>query len=461
MLLIAYTVPKTTQRRLTHFSSDVSKKCTFCKKACKYNPRDDCAEAHEIFKYFTFRFFCCHECNTKKQTVLNSILEVVQRHLNTNTYINVRIHFSGNPIVNPSHVYVPCINSCTNELQFLCMNRKSLFFCNTGDGCKPNEIVFLHTICGCVFDPYSGEIKQETVSIAQIIHGLYLLESERIAHKPEICLFHEFADEYPNFKIRDAFQQSAPESYVGPRIPDFSFTNPDSIIQLFSLLVSNIYPFSEIKAWLNQNHEMKCGIIKFITDSMISITQFMKTNGFDQFLPTLKEPHTVPQFLVKNYGTSESVFNYINVICVNFRNFLKLFKKILRYMYRCEEPVEPQVSWIDLFQYCRFLYATLHVRNIIINQRFARLVSPEKMHLYFRYLDKQYSIVASPFCKKIFATIPDSKITLDMCIICHDEGKSSVIGRCKKHNICCLTCFPAVVKHLHECSMCHETYFLP
>jgi hypothetical protein len=352
---------------------------------------------------------------------------------------NVCINFNGHLIVNPSDVYVPFLGSSGN-LQFLCMNKtNSMKIC-----CDyiSTETRFLHesSIHGCVINTSSGEIKTESVSIAQIILGVDLLN--RILRGEFPC---------PYIKAICEFDSQFPD--VSPRIPNFSIADPNSILKLFSLIVSGIYSDDAIKAILNR--KMKRKFLRFMTDSMISMTAFMRQHGFQENFPELKEVPVIPDFLTKNYGRA-GLFTNQDIICQNFRNFLKLFRKILRYF----SSIDDSHRAIDLFQYCRFLYATLHVSNDEIYHRFARQILRQKLRTYFEYLDR-YLMSASPFCVKIFATVPASETELDKCVICLTEKSATVIGRCPKHNICCLGCFPQVVQKQKSCSICRIPDFLP
>jgi hypothetical protein len=309
---------------------------------------------------------------------------------------------------------------------------------------------------GCVIDPQSGEIRIESVSIARIILGVNLLN--QILNGEVQCSYisslGEFYSERPNLTIMDAIEQPVPESYDGPRINDFSIEDPDSILKLFSLLVSGIYSDNAIKMFLSG--VIKEGFLKFITDSMISMTALMRENDFQHNFPELKEKQSIEDFLVRNYGRAGFSFTHHDIICQNFRNFLKLFRKILHYL----SFVDNSQRSIDLFQYCRFLYATLHVSNKEIYHRFTRQVPFQKLSPYFEYLER-YVMSVSLFCMEIFSTIPVSEIKLDNCGICLTEDSASVIGKCPQHNICCLGCFPRVVKQLTTCPSCRAPDFLP
>jgi hypothetical protein len=256
---------------------------------------------------------------------------------------------------------------------------------------------------------------------------------------------------YPDLRIEDAIQQSPPESYVGPKISDFSLGNSDSVLRLFSLLVSGIYSNDVISKFLSG---MKQEFLDFIRKSMISMTTFMRRNGFEK-IPALKEEPLIEDFLVKNYASS-LVLMANDIICQNFRHFLKLFRKILRYLYS----IDDSSLTIELFQFCRFLYATLHVSNQAIYHRLTRQIPFEKCHPYSNFL-KRYVMSASLFCVEIFTMIPASQTKLDICSFCQREDSASVIGKCPQHNICCLECFPIVVKQWTTCPSCRNCNFLP
>ena len=193
-----------------------------------------------------------------------------------------------------------------------------------------------------------------------------------------------------------------------------------------------------------------------MTDSMISMMAFMRQHGFNDKLPELKEELVIPDFLTRNYGETHFPFNNQDIICQNFRNFLKLFRKILRYL----SYVDDSPRSIELFQFCRFLYATLHVSNQPIYYRLTRQIPFEKCRPYSKFL-KRYVMSASPFCVEIFAMVPASETELNNCAICLNENSATVIGRCDKHNICCLSCFPRVVKNKSTCPLCRGNNFLP
>jgi hypothetical protein len=189
---------------------------------------------------------------------------------------------------------------------------------------------------------------------------------------------------------------------------------------------------------------------------MISMTAYMKRNGFGCFLPELKREPTIEEFLVRNYGII-SPQSHVDIILQNFRNFLKLFRKILRFLYL----VDDSLLVIDLFQYCKFLYATLHVQNIPIKQRLVQNgVSFELLSRQSKYL-KRYVMSASPFCVAIFISVHASKVVLDKCSFCQSDNSANVIGRCPQHNICCSECFPRAVKLWPNCPSCRNTDFLP
>jgi hypothetical protein len=355
---------------------------------------------------------------------------------------HVSITFNGHPIVNPSDLYIPVASSLSGNLEFLCMSNKCSMkiFCDT-TGSRETDLFHKSTIHGCVINPHSGEIKIASIPISQIILGVKLLNrilrgESQCSYIQPICDFHAVCPD------------------VSPRIRNFSITDPNSILTLFSLVVSGIYSDGAIYAVLNG--EMKEYFLKFITDSMISMTAFMRKNGFNDKFPELKEAPVIPEFLVRNYGRAGFSFNYQDIICQNFRNFLKLFRKILRYY----SFIDVSQHSIDLFQYCRFLYATLHVGNREIYHRFVRLVSDfKKFRPYDEYLER-YHMSASPFCVEIFATVPASETELDNCAICLNEKSANVIGKCPQHNICCLGCFPQVVK-LSTCPTCRGNNFIP
>jgi hypothetical protein len=311
--------------------------------------------------------------------------------------------------------------------------------CDTGS--RETDLFHKSSIHGCVIDPRSGEIKTESVPIAQIILGVDLLN--RILKGEFPC---------PYIKAICEFDSQFPD--VSPRIPNFSIADPISILKLFSLIVSGIYSDDAIKAILSG--EMKRKFLRFMTDSMISMTAFMRQHGFQENFPELKEVPVIPDFLTRNYGRADFPFTNQDIIIQNIRIFLKLFRKILRRL--CE--IDESSRSIELFQFCRFLYATLHVSNEEIYYRLIRPIPPQKMSPYFEYL-KRYDMSASPFCAKIFANVPASKTKLDKCAFCQSDDSSTVIGRCPQHNICCLGCFPQVVQKQKSCPTCRGEFFLP
>ena len=449
MILLNVILPPTSRIRLKHPLCVLKTICSFC------NQNDEkplLPISEELTNwYFLFPIYCCDECRGDgKLTYLIDMMKMI-RHLE-NFY--VWIHFDGHPIVNPSDVYIPILGSSGN-LQFLCMNEKCSMIIRSG---STETCLFRESkIHGCVIDPQSGEINESSVSIAQIILGVNLFN--RILNQELECRYiqlfiSEFDSRYSDFQIIDAIQGPAPEGYIGPRIDDFSLGNPISILRLFSLIISGIYPDSTIKDFLSG--EMKEGFLKFIADSMISMTAFLLENGFNDCFPELKKCLPIVDFIVKNYGRKELSFNEHDVICQNFRNFLKLFRKILRYLSYADESSRS----IELFQYCRFLYATIHLSNQLIYRRLTRQISLEKFHPYSEYL-KRYDMSASPFCVEIFAMVPASETELDKCAICQSDHSASVIGRCPQHNICCSECFPRVAKNLKDCPTCRKKDFLP
>jgi hypothetical protein len=447
--LLNVILPPTSRIRFKHPIHVLKTTCSFCKQNDK-KPLQPISEELTDW-YFLFPIYCCDECSGDgKLTYLIEMMETI-RHLE-NFYI--WIYFDGHPIVNPSDVYIPILGSSGN-LQFLCMNKKcSMVIRNSGS--TETSLFRESKIHGCVIDPQSGEINESSVSIAQIILGVNLL-NRILNHELEcsyIQLFiGEFDSRYSDFQIIDAIQQSPSEEYVGPRIDDFSLGNPISILRLFSLIISGIYPDSTIKDFLSG--EMKEGFLEFITDSMISMTTFMKENGFNDCFPELKERRPIQDFIVKNYGRKELSFNEHDVICQNFRNFLKLFRKILCYLSYADESPRS----IELLQYCRFLYATIHLSNQLIYRRFTRQISLDKFHPYSEYL-KRYVMSGSQLCIKMFAMIPPSETELDKCAICQSDHSASVIGRCPQHNLCCSDCFSRVAQLL-KCPTCRKPDFLP
>jgi hypothetical protein len=436
MFFLSVKLPPTSLRRLKNPPSVAKNICSFCGK----DETPLFQIPNEIIKWtFQFPVYGCTECmeNENKMSLLKEIIII---HSLENLYVS--IHFDGHFFVNPSGVYIPFFGSSGN-LRFLCVNKKCSLKVSSShvsdDDCLFNE----SSVRGCVIDPQSGEIKTSSVPISQIILGVDLLN--RILRGEFLCSYIrpicEFDSQFPD---------------VSPRIPKFSIEDPNSILKLFSLIVSGIYSDGAINAVLNG--EMKEVFLKFITDSMISMTAFMRQNGFDDCLPELKEESVIPDFLTKNNGRTDLAFTNLNIISQNFRNLLKLFRKILRYL----SYVDDSQCSIDLFQYCRFLYATVHVSNREIYHRFTRQVSHfRKFSPYFEYLEKRYVMSASPFCVKIFAMVPASETELDTCSFCLTEHSANVIGKCKKHNICCLDCFREVVKKQSTCSTCRNPDFLP
>lgn len=439
MFILSVKLPRTSGMRVRHPPYVAKTICSFCRERWK---RDDKTPLLPVSQeltdwYFPFPIYCCDECcGDGKLTYLMEMMESIRFLEN----FHVCIDFDSHPIVNPSDVYVPFLGSSGN-LQFLCMNKKCSMkiCCNTSS----RETDFFHksTIHGCVIDPRSGEIKTESVSIAKIILGVDLLN--RILRGgfpcPYIKAICEFDSQFPN---------------VSPRIPKFSIADPNSILKLFSLIISGIYSDDAINAVLNG--EMKKVFLKFITDSMISMTAFMRQNEFQEKIPELKEALVIPDFLTRNYGGRAGLFTNQDIICQNFRNFLKLFRKILRRLYKIDDSHRA----IDLFQYCRFLYASLHVSNQEIYHRLTRQIPFEKCRPYSEYLDR-YVMSASPFCTEIFANVPASETKLDNCVFCQSDDSATVIGRCPQHNISCLKCFPRVVQNQKSCPTCRREFFLP
>ena len=402
---------------------------------------------------FQFPVYGCTECmgDENKISLLKKIMII--RSLE-NLYVS--IHFDGHFFVNPSGVYMPFLGSSRN-LRFLCVNKKCSLKVHSSDVHDDDSLFNESSIRGCVIDPQSGQITTESVSIVRIIHGVNMLNSilEFNTRHTYVRMLVEFDSMYPDLRIEDAIQQSPPESYVGPRINDFTLENPASVLRLFSLLVSGIYSNDAISVFLSG---MKQEFLDFIRKSMISMTTFMRRNGFETTIPALKEEQpSIEDFLVKNYA-SATVFMPNDIICQNFRNFLKLFRKIMSYLYF----IDNSPLAIDLFQFSRFLYATLHVSNQAIYHRLTRQQIPfEKCRPYSEFL-KRYVMSASPFCVEIFAKIPTSKTELDKCVICrNDDNLANVIGRCSIHNICCSGCFPEVVKQSQTCPSCRAPDFLP
>jgi hypothetical protein len=437
MFILSVKLPQISGMRLRNPPYIAKTICSFCGERWK---RDDetplLPVSQELtYCYFSFPIYCCDECVADRElTYLTEMMEIIRLLEN----FHVLIHFNDHPIVNPSDVYVPFLGSSGN-LQFLCMNKKNSMNVRR----SPREQSFFHEskINGCIIDPQSGEIKMSSVSIAQIILGIDLLN--KILRQERTCTY---------IKAICEFDSQFPD--VSPRIPKFSIADPNSILKLFSLIVSGIYSDDAIKAVLNG--EMKEVFLKFITDSMISMTAFMRQNGFQEKIPELKKVSVIPEFLTRNYGRAGFSFTNQDIICQNFRNFLKLFRKILRRLYE----IDGSHRAIDLFQYCRFLYASLHVSNQEIYHRLTRQILPQKMSPYFEYLER-YVMSASPFCIEIFANVPASEKELDRCAICQSDNSANVIGRCSQHNISCLECFPRVVKNLTACPTCRGEFFLP
>jgi hypothetical protein len=408
MFFLSVKLPRTFGMRLRHPPQVAKTICSFCGKRSKCDDGTPLLPVSQELThwYFLFPIYCCDECaGDGKLTYLIEIMEMIRLLEN----FHVCINFDSHPIVNPSEVYVPFLGSSGN-LQFLCMSKKNSMKICCDTSSRETDLFHKSTIHGCVIDPCSGEIKTESVSIAKIILGVDLLN--RILRGEFPCTYIkaicEFYSQFPN---------------VSPRIPNFSITDPNSILKLFSLIVSGIYSDDVINAVLNG--EMKEVFLKFITDSMISMTAFMRQNGFKEKIPELKGAPVIPKFLTKNYGRAGFLFTYQDIICQNFSNFLKLFRKILRYL----SYVNDSSHSIDLFQYCRFLYATLHVSNQEIYHRFTRQILPQKLSRYFEYLER-YVMPVSPFCVEIFATVPASETELDKCVFCQSDDSATVIGKC-------------------------------
>lgn len=440
MLLLKLILPPTSLMRLRHLSYSTKTICSFCGERHKRNDGTPLLPVSQELTYWLLQFpiYCCDECaGDGKLLYLSKIMEMIRLL----EIFDVCINFDGHPIVNPSDVYIPFTNFSSGNLQFLCMSKKCSMkiYCDTGS--RETDLFHKSTMNGCVINPSSGEIKTESVPISQIILGVDLLNrilrgESQCSYIQPICEFHALCPD------------------MSPRIPNFSITDPNSILKLFSLIISGIYSDDAINAVLNG--EIKEQFLKFMTDSMISMTAFMRQHGFNDKLPELKEVPDIPEFLTRNYGEAHFSFTYQDIICQNFRNFLKLFRKILRYFYL----IDNSSHSIDLFQYCCFLYATLHVGNQPIYHRFTRQVSIQKLSQYFKYLDR-YVMSASPFCVEIFATVPASETELDTCLFCLNENSASVIGKCPQHNICCLECFSQVVKQQKTCQTCRSSDFLP
>ncbi len=441
MFFLSVILSPTSLMRLRHPSHSTKNICSFCEERHKRNDGTPLLPVSQELTHWLlpFQIYCCDECaGDGKLSYLSELMETIRLL----EIFDVFINFDGHPIVNPSDVYIPFTNSLSGNLQFLCMSKKCSMKICCDTGSRETDLFHNSTMNGCVIDPRSGEIKIASVPISQIILGVNLLNR---------ILRGEFSCSY----IQPICEFYALCPNVSPRIRNFSITDPNSILKLFSLIISGIYSDDAINVVLNG--EMKEPFLKFITDSMISMTAFMRQHGFDGKLPELKEAPVIPDFLTRNYGEAHFSFNYQDIICQNFRNFLKLFRKILRDL----SYVDDSQRSIDLFQYCRFLYATLHVSNQPIYHRFTLHVSIKKLSQYFEYLER-YVMSASPFCVEIFATVPASETELDNCAICLTENSASVIGKCDKHNICCLGCFPGVAKNESTCCpLCRGNNFLP
>lgn len=439
MFILSVKLPRTSGMRLRHPPHVAKMICSFCGERWK---RDDETPLLPVSQelthwYFLFPIYCCDECcGDGNLSYLMEMMKPIQLLEN----FHVCIDFDSHPIVNPSEVYVPFLGSSEN-LQFLCMSKKNSMKICCDTGSRETDLFHKSTIHGCVINPSSGEIKTESVSIAQIIFGVNLLNR---------ILRGEFPCSY--IKAICEFDSQFPD--VSPIIPNFSIADPNSILKLFSLIISGIYSDDAINAVFSG--EMKEVFLKFITDSMISMTAFMRQNGFQEKIPELKEAPVIPEFLTRNYGRAGFSFTYQDIICQNFRNFLKLFRKILRRLYEIDDSHHA----IDLFQYCRFLYATLHVGNRDIYHRFTRQIPFQKMSPYFEYLER-YVMPVSLFCTEIFANVPASETKLDKCVFCQSDNSANVIGRCPQHNICCLGCFPRVVQNQKSCPTCRGNNFLP
>ncbi len=446
-ILLLVKKPQNTMR-LKHSASSQKPTCCFCGEDETPLSRIP----NEITKWtFQFPIYGCTECmeNENKMSLLKEIIII---HSLENLYVS--IHFDDHFFVNPSSVYIPFFGSSGN-LRFLCVNKKCSLKVRSSDPSDDDCLFNESSIRGCVIDPQSGQITTESVSIVRIIHGVRDLNRilQFNTKHPYVRMFVEFESMYPDLRIEDAIRQSPPESYVGPRIKDFTLENPTSVLRLFSLLVSEIYSKDAISVFLSG--EMKEGFLEFITNSMISMTTFMRRNGFETKIPALKRELPIEDFLVKNYA-SAMVLMANDIICQNIRNFLKLFRKILRYLSYADKSPRS----IELFQFCRFLYATLHVSNQPIYHRLTRQIPFEKCRPYSKFL-KRYVMSASPFCVEIFATVPASETKLDKCAICQIDHSANVIGKCKKHNICCLDCFQGDVQKLEVCPTCRNPNFLP
>ena len=447
-ILLSVKIPQNTMSsmRLKHSESSQKPTCCFCGK--DETPLSQIPDKITQL-IFQFTVYGCTECigHENKIHLLKKIMFISSLE---NLYVS--IHFDGHFFVIPSGVYIPFLGSSGN-LRFLCVNKKCSLKVRSSNLSDDDYLFNESSICGCVIDPQSGQITTESVSIGRIIHGVH--ELNRILDfktNQYVRMLVEFDSMYPDLRIEDAIQQSPPESYVGPRINDFTLENPDSVLRLFSLLVSGIYSNDAISVFLSG---MKQEFLDFIRKSMISMTTFMRRNGFEKKIPALKEDPSIEDFLVKNYASATVLMENDN-ICQNFRNFLKLFRKILSYLYF----IDDSPLAIELFQFCRFLYATLHVSNQAIYHRLIRQIPLEKCSPYFNFL-KRYVMSASTFCVEIFATIPTSKTELDKCSICQTDNSANVIGRCPEHNICCSECFPRAVKQWRTCPTCREEIFLP
>ena len=444
-ILLSVKIPQSSMR-LKHSASSQKPTCCFCGEDEK--PLSQIPD--EITSWiFQFTVYGCTECmgDENKISLLKKIMIISSLE---NLYVS--IYFDGHFFVNPSGVYIPFLGSSEN-LRFLCVNKKCSLKVRSSNLSDDDYLFNESSISGCVIDPQSGQITTESVSIARIIHGVQ--ELNRILDyntNPDVRMLVEFDSMYPDLRIDNAIQQSHPESYVDPRINDFTLENPASVLRLFSLLVSGIYSNDAISVFLSG---MKHEFLDFIQESMISMTTFMRRNGFEK-IPALKEETpSIEDFLVKNYA-SATVLMENDIICQNFRNFLKLFRKILRYFYSIDDSSRA----IELFQFCRFLYATLHVSSQAIYHRLTRQISFEKCTPYFNFL-KRYVMSASRVCVEIFTMIPTSKTELDKCSICQTDNSANVIGRCPRHNICCSECFPRAVKLWPTCPTCRAEIFLP
>lgn len=448
-ILLFVKIPQNSMSSMRCVSSSQKPTCCFCGE--DDTPLSEISNETTMWT-FQFSVYGCTEC-MENENKMNLLKEISELHSLENLYVS--IHFDGHFFVNPSDVYIPFLGSSGN-LRFLCVNNKCSLKVSSSDPSDDDCLFNESSILGCVIDPQSGQITTESVSIVRIIHGVYMLNRilEFNTEHPYVRMLVEFESTYPDLRIDDAIQQSPPESYIGPRIINFTLENPTSVLRLFSLLVSEIYSKDAISVFLSG--EMKEGFLEFITNSMISMTTFLKENGFNNCFPELKEPSSVFDFLLKNYCRVVSSFNYQDIICQNFRNLLKLFRKILRRLYE----IDGSHRAIDLFQYCRFLYASLHVSNRDINHRLIQQIPFEKCRPYSKFLER-YHMSASPFCVKIFETVPESETKLDKCVICQSDNSANVIGKCPEHNICCLDCFQGDVQKLEVCPTCRNPNFLP